>query len=135
TYREGAAVAWTFEPAYWGLVGQGPDEAAALAALEVATGHPAEEFTVVERVHGDEQAFARDHEPATDRELAATLCLLQAAREETIRLVSTASEAELDWEDPARRLPAWARWRTARQLAWHIADTESRYYLTGLGVP
>jgi hypothetical protein len=32
-------------------------------------------------------------------------------------------------------LPEWARWRTARQLAWHIADTESRYYLTGLGVP
>jgi len=134
-YREGATVAWTFDLPYWGVAGQGPDEAAALAALEVATGHPASEFEVVERVHGDEQAFDRDRQPATERELAATLCLLEAAREETIRLVSRASDAELDWEDPARRLPAWARWRTARQLAWHLADTESRYYLTGLGVP
>jgi hypothetical protein len=57
------------------------------------------------------------------------------SRDETIRLISAASAAELDWRDPARRLPDWAQWQTARQLAWHIADVESRYYLTGLGLP
>lgn len=134
-HREGAAAAWSFDPPYWGLAGLGTDEASALAALEVTTGHRVEELTVAERVHGDERAFARDREPATRQEQALTRCLLGAAREETIRLVCGATPAELDWDDPGRRLPTWAGWRTARQLAWHLADTESRYYLTGLGLP
>jgi hypothetical protein len=134
-HRHGAAGAWTFDLPYWGLVGLGNDEASALVALEVATGHPVETLSVVERVHGNERAFARDREPATADEFAMTQCLLDAARDETIRLTSAASPAELDWRDPARRLPDWARWHTAHQLAWHIADVESRYYLTGLGLP
>lgn len=81
------------------------------------------------------ERFVRDREPATADEFAMTQRPLDAARDETIRLMSTASAAELDWRDPARRLPDWARWHTARQLAWHIADVESRYYLTGLGLP
>lgn len=32
-------------------------------------------------------------------------------------------------------LPPWATWRTLRQMAWHLADTESRYYLPALGLP
>lgn len=134
-HRQRAAAAWTFELPYWGLVGLGTDEASALAALEVATGHEVDTFTVVERIRGDELAFLRDRAPATADEIAATQSLLDAARAETLRLVSRASDAELDWADPARILPAPARWRTARELAWHIADTESRYYLPGLGVP
>jgi hypothetical protein len=134
-HRHDAAGAWTFDLPYWGVVGLGTDEASALAALEVATGHTAETLVVAERVHGNELAFARDREPATTDEFAMTQCLLDAARDETIRLISAASAAELDWRDPARRLPEWARWHTARQLAWHIADVESRYYLTGLGLP
>lgn len=134
-HRNGAAAAWSFDLAYWGLVGQGIDEPSALAALEVATGHPVESFTVAERIHGNELAFDRDRRPATPEQVAMTGTLLAAAREETIRLVSSASEAELDWDDPARRLPEWASWRTLRELGWHIADTESRYYLTGLGMP
>ena len=39
TYREGAAVAWTFEPAYWGLVGQGPDTATAIGRAYDAVAH------------------------------------------------------------------------------------------------
>jgi hypothetical protein len=41
----------------------------------------------------------------------------------------------LDWDDPQRVLPPWAWWRTLRQMAWHVADTESRYYLPRLGLP
>lgn len=134
-YRDGAALAWTFDLRFWGLAGQGYDDRSALAALEVATGEPVDTFTVAERIHGDERIFERDRRPATPAEFAITGCLLAAARAETIRLVSSASEAELDWDDPDRRLPAWARWRTPRQLAWHIADVESRYYLAALGVP
>lgn len=134
-FRHGATGAWTFDLPHWGLVGLGADEASALVALEVVTGHPVATYTVAERIHGNERAFARDREPATPGELATTRCLLEAARDETIQLVATASQAELDWDDPARRLPSWAWWRTPRQLAWHIAETESRYYLTGLGLP
>lgn len=134
-YRHGAAGAWTFDLPLWGLVGMGADETSALVALEVATGSAMDTFTVAERIHGNELAFDRDREPATADEFATTRSLLAVAREETIRLVSSASEAELDWDDPARRLPRWATWRTPRQLAWHIAETESRYYLTGLGLP
>jgi hypothetical protein len=134
-HRNDAAGAWSFDLPYWGLVGLGIDEASALVALEVATGHPVETLAVAERIHGNERAFARDREPATAGEFVMTQCLLDAARDETIRLITAASAAELDWHDPARRLPDWARWHTARQLAWHIADVESRYYLTGLGLP
>lgn len=31
-------------------------------------------------------------------------------------------------------MPSWATWRSLRQMAWHIADTESRYYLASLRV-
>lgn len=134
-YRDDAAVAWTFDLPHWGLAGQGHDEASALAALEVATGEPMDTFTIAERIHGNELAFDRDRAPARPDELALTRCLLAAARTETIRLVASATAAELDWDDPGRRLPAWAHWRTARQLAWHVADVESRYYLAALGVP
>lgn len=134
-HRHGATGAWTFDLPYWGLVGLGNDETSALVALEVATGHPVDTLIVAERVNGNERAFARDHEPATADEFAMTQCLLDNARDETTRLVSAASAAELDWHDPARRLPDWAPWHTAHQLAWHIADVESRYYLTGLGLP
>lgn len=134
-YRDGATLAWTFDLRFWGLAGQGYDERTALAALEVATGEPVDTFAVAERIHGDELIFERDRRPATPAEFAITRCLLAAARTETTRLVSSATEAELDWDDPDRRLPAWARWRTPRQLAWHIADVASRYYLAGLGLP
>lgn len=132
-FRADATAAWSFDLPYWGIAGQGSDEASALSAMEVATGVAG--LTVAERIHGDEQAFALDRRPATPGEYAMTRCLLDAAREETLRLVTSASPAELDWDDPARRLPDWASWRTPRQLAWHIADTESRYYLAGLDLP
>lgn len=57
-----------------------------------------------------------------------------ACRAETIQLISSASDAELDYDDPERLLPAWATWRTPRQLAQHIADTETRHYVASLGV-
>jgi hypothetical protein len=116
-------VAWIFDDARWGVCGQGPDEAAALAALGAQV--PGE-LRVAERIAADEKAFRRDYEPATEAERAATLDILAAARADTIALVSTVSDAVLDHEDP---------WRTLRQTAWHVADTESRYYLPSLGLP
>lgn len=127
--------AWSFELPHWGVVGQGHDETSALAALADATGHRYHDIVVAERIAGDERAFARDRRPATPDELAFTRHLLARVRAETIRLVRAASPAELDWTDPGRRLPRWARLGTARELARHLADTESRRYLPGLGVP
>ncbi len=131
------AAAWTFDLDLWGLVGQGPDEAGALADLR---GHLRgdrieAELTIVERVRGDEQAFVRDLDSCSDEERQTTLAILASCREQTRTLVASSPPEVLDWDDPSRALPRFARWRTIRQLAWHIVDTESRYYLpmAGLG--
>jgi hypothetical protein len=135
---DNAVVAWAFDLDLWGTCGQGLQEAAALQALAQAAGHArgaAQQLTVVERIEGDEQAFHRDHQPATASERTRTLEILSAARERTLALIAACSDAVLDWDDPERVLPAWATWRTLRQMAWHLADTESRYYLPALGLP
>ena len=77
----------------------------------------------------------RDRSSCTQAERRATLAVLDDSRRRTRALVRSCSDAVLDWDDPDRMLPPLANWRTIRQLAWHVADTESRYYLprTGLG--
>jgi hypothetical protein len=143
-----ATVAWVHDVRWWGLCGQGTDERTALADLTGPAlaaydrfldrhglpGPPLPAVEVVERRHGDELTFDRDERPATDDELDRTVAVLRAARRAVLSLVGEASEAELDWEDPERELPAWAGWRTLRGMAWHLADTESRYYLVAVGV-
>jgi hypothetical protein len=143
-----ATLAWIYDDRWWGLCGQGTDEPSALRDLtdraflsyasflrrhgEVAV--PLEIFDVVERMHGDELTFQFDHQPATDQEVERTTVILACARAELLALIEDCSETELDWDDAARQLPRWARWRTLRQMAFHIADTESRYYLAALHV-
>ncbi|GBE24479.1 hypothetical protein BMS3Bbin02_00751 [bacterium BMS3Bbin02] len=139
---------WTFDLAHWGLCGQGTNEEHALRSL-VTTAHDAYrkfcsrhgeacpsmgEVVVVERIRGDEQAFAEDRLPATGGEIDRTLEILASARCDLVALLESATEQELDWIDPERRMPDWATWRTVRLMAWHVADTESRYYLASLGV-
>ncbi len=126
--------AWAFDLDLWGRCGQGLDENSALAALSVEIGHQVQP-TVVERIIGDEQAFHRDEQPATEAERTATLAILTAARRDTLMLVASNPPEVLDFDDPTRLLPAFANWRTLRQMAWHLADTESRYYLPCLGLP
>lgn len=135
-FADHAVAAWTFDLALWGTCGQGLTEHDALRALanEVGLQGP-EALRVVERIEGDERAFARDLSPATQEERSRTAEILRESRAETIELVARSSPAFLDWDDPDRILPSWADWRTLRQMAWHIADTESRYYLTGVGLP
>lgn len=145
---DGATLAWIYDHRWWGLCGQGTDEASALEDLNARV-HPSytdflqrhgevawplEDLQVVERIHGNELTFRLDHEQAMDEELDRTLVVLAFARKELLALIEDCSEAELDWDDPDRQLPRWARWRTLRQTAFHIADTESRYYLAALNV-
>ena len=135
---DNAVVAWAFDLDLWGTCGQGLQEASAVQALQQAAAPArgtAQQATVVERIHGDEQAFGRDHQPATASERTQTLAILRAARQQTLALISACPESVLDWDDPERVLPPWATWRTLRQMAWHVADTESRYYLPALGLP
>jgi hypothetical protein len=126
---DSGVAAWSYEPELWGRCGQGPDEPTALAAL---TDRPT---VVVERVVGDEQAFSADLRPATPGQRDATLAILARARASTVALVAGTPDEVLDRDDPDRVLPAFASWRTLRQMAWHLADTESRYYLPSLGLP
>ncbi len=128
-----ATVAWCFDLDHWGRRGLGHDEPSALAALAREIGVVASGFEVVERIVGDEHAFQRDRLPATEAETARTVEILRSVRPRTIRMVDSATPVELDWRDPERRLPSWARWHSLRQMAWHLADTESRYYLPSLG--
>lgn len=129
-YDAGAAV-WSFDPDLWGTCIQAPTIEDAVRAFERRHG-PA---TVVEQIEGDEQGFLRDRLPASDLEVALTLETLASQRRRTIRLFEGLPDAVLDRDDPVRQLPTWARWRTPRANLWHIADTESRYYLPSLGLP
>jgi hypothetical protein len=130
---EHASAAWVFDLDLWGRCGQGPDEGSALRDLQHSLRGQVE-LAIAERVHGDERAFARDCVPCTEQERRSTLAVLSHVRPQTISLLRSCSDAELDWDDPDRLLPSFARWRTLRQMGWHIADTESRYYLPCLGL-
>lgn len=129
-----ASAAWAFDPDLWGRCGQGGTEQSALTELRRLLGGQVD-LVVTERIEGDEQAFDRDRVPCTESERQATLSILAEIRPQIIALVRSCSDAELDWDDPSRLLPLWARWRTLRQMARHIANTESRYYLPCLGLP
>ncbi|MGH8999718.1 MAG: hypothetical protein ACRDY7_10050, partial [Acidimicrobiia bacterium] len=130
-----ATVAWTFDPAFWGVCGQGRDECSAVLALAGAVGRPVRALAVVERIDDPEECFARDRVPATLGERRRTAAILGTARHETLRLVAEASPAVLDWVDPCGPPPSCGNWRTLRQVAWHVADTESRVYPGRLGLP
>jgi hypothetical protein len=141
---DGWSAAWTFDLEHWGTCGQGPDEDAALADLAARCGLGTHApgggvLEVAERVDraesGDETVFQRDRLPASEAERAETLAILEDARARTLELVRAAPPRVLAYRDPERTLPAYAWWHTVGQLALHIADTESRYYLPLLGLP
>lgn len=134
---DNTSVAWTFDIDAWGRCGQGLDEASALTDLARElndAGVDAIHIRVAERVHGDERAFDRDRRPAVEAERAATLAILASARTGTLALLDACPDVLLDVDNPARVLPSFARWRTLRAMFWHIADTDCRYYLPGLGL-
>ena len=130
TYDSGAAV-WSFDPTRWGVCVQAPTRGEALATWRRRFGAA----DVVGLVEGDEQAFERDHEPASDLELVLTTDVLARQRERALTTLDRLPRAVLDHDDPAQGLPGWARWRTIRQRLWHVCDTESRYYLPRAGLP
>jgi len=142
--EDGWSAAWTFDLDRWGTCGQGPDDDAALADLAARCGLGADApgagtLQVAERVDrpktGDETVFERDRVPASEAERAATLAILDRMRARTLSLVRDAPAGVLSYRDPDRVLPPYAWWQTVGQLALHIADTESRYYLPLLGLP
>ena len=128
-----AVQAWVFEPSCWGRCGQGDNEASAVEALNRQMETHTSTATIRERIHGDELAFSRDLEPARSVERERTKAVLRAARRRTIEVLGSCTQQQLDWDDTDRVLPDWATWRTLRGLAWHIVDTEQRYYLARVG--
>ncbi|ACQ78756.1 hypothetical protein Bcav_0493 [Beutenbergia cavernae DSM 12333] len=139
--HDGWASATTFDLAAWGVVGQGPDDGAALADLSrrLTDAGVVVDPAVVERLEpaptGTERLFGPELLPATPEQRVATQAVLDDVRPRTLALLDSLGEAELDREDPERDLPAWAAWRTLRAMFWHIADCETRYYLACLGIP
>jgi hypothetical protein len=131
---DAGAAAWTFGLDHWGVCGQGRDEESAIVALRRALATD-RQLTVAERIRGDERAFERDREAATEQERQVTLRILGEQRPQTLQLLGSCPPEVLDFDDLTRQLPAFAKWRTLRQMLWHIADTESRYYLPGLNLP
>ncbi|WP_120006113.1 hypothetical protein [Nesterenkonia muleiensis] len=124
--------AWVFDVKFWGLCGQGLTETEALAGLRAAL--PAEAaLNVVERIQGDESAFDRDKTPAAEAEVEHTLEILAEVRTELLVILLEITETDLDRS--ITQDAGFAAWSTVRERAWHIADTESRYYLPSLGLP
>src|ERR1700735_4459909 len=79
--------AWAFDLDLWGCCGQGHDERRALAELAAAIGGQVQ-LSVAERVTGDEQAFARDRQPATGEEREVTARIPAAGRPATPGLLT-----------------------------------------------
>lgn len=129
-HSAGAAV-WSFDSDLWGICTQGKSPEEALAAWRDSFGA----YRIAEGIHGDEQAFRRDLEPASEVERRTTEQILKFQRLRALDLLGSLSAAALDCDDPGRAMPSWAWWRTARQTLWHLCDTESRYYLPQLGLP
>ncbi|HWC22147.1 MAG TPA: DinB family protein [Flexivirga sp.] len=127
----GGAAVWSFDLDRWGVCEQAGSTWEAVAVWRQRHG-PAQ---VVEYLPGDERAFRRNSAPASDAELDRTLAILAEARERSIAILDALPDETLDFDDPDRELPVWARWRTIRQTLWHICDTESRYYLPQTGLP
>ncbi|MCW5952282.1 MAG: hypothetical protein KIT69_08500 [Propionibacteriaceae bacterium] len=127
----GGAAAWAFDEEHWGVCVQGPTVEEAVANWTRRFGPAA----VAELIHGDEQAFARDHRAADDDESALTMAILKEQRGRAIGLLDRLDDVTLDHDDPERVMPSWARWQTIRQTLWHLCDTESRYYLPRTGLP
>lgn len=135
---DSGVVAWTFDLGDWGRCGQGEDERTALGNIAACMRVDPGDLQVIERIYGDEMTFARDHTPATQAERAATLAAVMQARAGTRALLDACrayGSELLDFDNPARVLPSWARWRTLRAMFWHVADTECRYYFPGVGLP
>lgn len=130
----GGSAAWLFDASSWGICGLGPSEQEAIEDLKHRTGDTSR-VIIEERIAGDEQAFGRDGQPCTEDERERTLEILRSSRQATLHLIGSCTDRELDFDDPGRVLPSFARWRTLRAMAWHVADTESRYYLPCLGLP
>jgi hypothetical protein len=129
-FTTGVAV-WSFERSVWGVCGQGPTEDVALADFHRRTGRTPR---VVEHIHGDEQAFVRDFAELERWMPSVTVAILERARAETTALVADAPNSALDAAVQGFRRPPWARWNTARDVAWHVVDCESRYYVPSLGL-
>lgn len=129
---------------HWGHAATGRDKRQAVAGLR---GREYDDFKSFLERHrsacaplADVRIVGRDdyeswcRAPATMDERRCTLQFFQWSRDELVELIAAATDAELDFDDPDRVLPADAWWRTPRQMAYHIAITASRYYLTMLGV-
>jgi hypothetical protein len=139
--------AWVLDHRWFGLVGIGQDEQTALDDLrgrafdryrqflwrhEVVP-NPLPDVEVVERIQGDEQAFAFDRARAVKLERDQVDRLLRYVRIDVDTFLDVATDAHLDHDEP-RELPTWSSWRTAREVCWHLFDTDSRYYLPRVGV-
>ena len=91
------------------------------------------DVAVVERVSGDEVLFSPDHLAATPHEIDRTIELIGWSRQDLLAVVEGLPDELLDWDPPYKRFPAWADWRTIRQVLRHIALTEVGYYLRWIG--
>lgn len=130
--HDNGAAAWAFDADHWGVCGQGLTESEALEDLKVRF-PPGALLRVAEQIQGDEKAFDRDRVPASQEEVERTIEILAAARTELLELLQNLTDSELDQSIPQGA--GFAGWSTVRERAWHIADTESRYYLPALGLP
>lgn len=129
-YDAGSTV-WSFDGDLWGRCVQDETEPRALARFEELYGP----CSVMERIEGDERSFARDRVPATDAQRRWTRKILSGQHDRAIRLLRAIPVRALDFDDPDQQIASYATWRTPRLVFWHIADTESRYYIPRCGLP
>jgi hypothetical protein len=111
-----------------------------LAQAAARTRGAPQQLAVVERIHGDEQAFRRDYQPATGSERTQTLGILAAVRAQTLTLIAACPDPVGELLHELQRSGAhmqavvtnvapalvrrsggevWTTTKLLRRLAWH----------------
>lgn len=124
----GEVAVWSFDLRAWGECTQASTETQALSRFAARVALEPRELRVVERIEGPEAIFLNDRLPATDRQIARTIEVLDEQRARTLSLLESSADSALDAQDDSVAQPAWMTWRTPRQIMRHIADTEARTY-------
>ena len=103
------------------------------AARHLDAPGPDPQCEIIEEVTGDEVLFTPDYLPATAEEIGLAIRLLQATRADLVSVLGEAPPGALDWDPRYQGFLPWARWRSVRQVAAHLANTETHYYLGAIG--
>lgn len=89
---------WSFDLRAWGECTQASTETQALSRFATRLALEPRQLRVVDTIEGPEALFLNDRLPATGRQIARTIEVLDEQRGRTLSLIASSSESALDVE-------------------------------------